>query len=188
MSLYFISTKSQFHPESQGVGTGDGEGTQDAPCRVLEVLSVEGSVPCMGAELSKEMGAPPHCITDPPAVSLVGIYTHHNTLSPSYSSPALFQQKLSGQPWGDKSSSLWTSSNSDHQAARSNRSQTPGCGGTGFQHCHVPACRQSPPHIVSPHPSPRMLQLVRIPNEHQKLDLQNLVNIMHLSGGVEEAE
>lgn len=33
-----------------------------------------------------------------------------------------------------------------------------------------------------------MLQLVRIPNEHQKLDLQNLVNIMHLSGGVEEAE
>lgn len=39
-SLYFISTKSQFHPESQGVGTGDGEGTQDAPCRVLEVLTV----------------------------------------------------------------------------------------------------------------------------------------------------
>lgn len=40
MSIYFISTKSQFHPESQEVRTEDEEDTQFAPYRVLEALTV----------------------------------------------------------------------------------------------------------------------------------------------------
>lgn len=87
------------------------------PCRVLEALSAEGSVSCVGAELSKKIGALSHRITDPPATTLVRIYTHRDILSPSHS-PALLRQKLSRQPWGDKSSSLWTSCNSDRLAAK----------------------------------------------------------------------
>lgn len=50
----------------------------------------------------------------------------------------------------------------------------------------VLARSQSPLHTISPFPSPHSCYL-GFPNEHQKLGLPNLLSVMHLSGGVEEA-
>lgn len=63
----------------------------------LEALPhrVDGSVPYLGSEFSKEIGALPRPITDPPAGPLAGTYTLHHMFSASCSPPAPFQQKLS---------------------------------------------------------------------------------------------
>lgn len=57
-----------------------------------EALAVEGSVPYLGSEFSKEIGALPHPITGPQQDHCRDAHTASYA---SCSPPALFQQKLS---------------------------------------------------------------------------------------------